>query len=147
MDKNDILDIEQMNNFFHLKPTEGIEYGGLNEFMSNKKVSTCRSEGLLEEDDLDKSEGGFNLETFERPMDEQRYEQLEYSQCCGSDDDKDLGMDSTVDGFSQKRSIKFDNDKLSLFSGMLRDEQDQDQDQFDQMFELGSSLTLELGER
>ena len=68
MDKNDILDIEQMNNFFHLKPTDAVEYGGMTDFMTTKKVSTCRSEGLLEDDDLDHSESGFNLERFERPI-------------------------------------------------------------------------------
>ena len=68
MDKNDILDIEQMNNYFHLKPTDAIEYGGMTDFMTTKKVSTCRSEGLLEDDDLDHSESGFNLERFERPI-------------------------------------------------------------------------------
>lgn len=131
MDKNEIQDIDNTLNFFQLK-ADYPEHGALESNL--KPLCTCRSQGIFEEEDPDHSEG--DLFAGMRPMDEQNIEQLEYSQCCGDDDEKDICGDSTVDGLSQKRSVRtianFD-DKMSLFS---------DRDQYDANFEIGSSLTI-----
>lgn len=93
-----------MFDFLNLKPTDAIEHGGIfTEFATQRRKNGCRSEGKLEEDSLDLSDNDdLQINIFERPEIHQNNNfQQEYSQCCGETDiDKDIGMDSTIDGVS-----------------------------------------------